>query len=75
MKRRIGWAEALAHALECEGAVNIDDLAAAIAPGPRQREAIEALAAAAKAEVLAGTARLDPEALEHGTVVLVSTAR
>jgi hypothetical protein len=70
MKRRTGWSEALAHALECEGAVNIEDLAAAIAPGPKQRESIEALTQAAKEEILAGRATLDAEALREGVPLL-----
>lgn len=73
MKRKTGWAEALAHALECEGTVSIDDLAAAIAPGPRQRDSIVALTDAAKAAITSGQARLCPSALAQGAVVLRST--
>lgn len=72
MKRRTGWAEALAHALQCEGSVNIEDLAAAITPGPTQRESLDALTRAAKDEILAGRATLDPAAMRLGMAVLVA---
>lgn len=70
MKRRIGWAEALGHALACEGSVNIEDLAAAITPGPKQRETLAALTEAAKEEILAGRATLDADAVRLGMAVL-----
>jgi hypothetical protein len=69
-KRPTGWTEALLHALECEGRVNVHDLADAIPPGPAQRDAIDALSHAARGLILDGRARLDPIELHSGVAVL-----
>lgn len=65
------WREALSHALTVDGHANIRDLADAIT-GEHWRESLDALTTAARELLVAGEARLDPNAIVHGMAVLLA---